>query len=81
MGNSNQGEVIIRDKKFPVIGAVCMDQITVKCDDSVCEGDEVILLGESENEKISAEEIAQKTETIADDIICSISPKIARIYK
>ena len=81
MGNSNRGTVIIRGKKFPVIGAVCMDQITVKCDRTVSEGDEVILMGESGNIKITAEDIAFSAETIADDIICSISSKIPRIYK
>lgn len=81
MGNSNKGMVIIKGKKFPVIGAVCMDQITVKCDKTVLEGDEVILIGESGNVKITAEDIAFSSETIADDIICSISSKIPRIYK
>ncbi len=77
MAASNRGYVLINGRRCNIRGMVCMDQITVECDDTVKNGDEVILIGEG----IRAEEVAAFSNTIADDIVCSVSNKIPRIYK
>ncbi len=78
---SNSGYVIINDKRAPLRGRVCMNMIIVDVTNipDVELEDEVILLGKSENEEISAEEIADKTNTINYEIVSRINPNIERI--
>jgi alanine racemase len=79
---SNKSKVIINGKKYPVIGTVSMDQIVVNIEnDSAFNGDEVILLGESEKEKISAADLAQLAGTIPYEILTNINTRVPRIYK
>ena len=79
---SNQGEVLIRGKRAPVVGNVSMDMVTVDvtqvADAEV--GDEVVLLGRQSNNEISAEELARKTGTIAYEVFCRISARVPRVY-
>lgn len=79
---SNIGRVLIKGKSYPIIGRVCMDQfmIDVTGGDVECE-DEVILIGKSGDEYISAEEIASLTGTINYEIICNIGNRVPRIIK
>lgn len=80
MGMSNCGYVVIKNYNCYIRGVVCMDQITVEIPEEieVIEGEEVILLGKSYG--ISAEKIAEISGTIPDDVICSISREIPRVY-
>lgn len=79
---SNNGEVIIKGVKYPVIGRVCMDttMIEIGKNSNVKIGDDVILIGESNNEKIFAEDIAEKCKTISYEVVCGINKDIKRIY-
>ncbi len=79
---SNKSKVIIRGKKYPVIGTVSMDQIVINIEsDCAFNGDEVILLGESEKEKISAADLAKLAGTIPYEILTNINTRVPRIYK
>jgi alanine racemase len=80
---SNQGEVLIRGKRAPVVGRVCMDFITVDVTDipQVSMGDEVVLMGKQGREQISAEEIAEKINSISYEVLCLIGKRVPRIYK
>ncbi len=80
--NSNRGFVLIRGKKAPVIGRVTMDQTMVDVTeiDGVEIGDDVILIGKSEDLSISADDLAQWQDTISYEIITSISKRVSRIY-
>lgn len=78
---SNQGCVLVRGIRCPVIGRVSMNMMTVDIT-SVPEcsvGDEVVLIGEQNNECISAEEIAGVCNTIPYEIFTSISPLLPRV--
>ncbi len=68
---SNQGEVLVRGKRVPIIGRICMDQcmIDVTKLPQVEVGDEVVLWGKQGDEVISVEEIAQKIGTINYEIV------------
>ena len=78
---SNKAEVLIKGKRAPVIGNVCMDQFMVDVTDIPVEiGDEVILIGEQNHEKISASELANIMGTINYEVICSISERVPRLY-
>lgn len=79
---SNRGYVVINGKKAPVIGRVCMDQITVDVSgiDGVKQGDEVILMGDGTDNALTADGMAQLTGTIGYEIVCDISNRVERIY-
>ncbi|MFY9139959.1 MAG: alanine racemase [Thermacetogeniaceae bacterium] len=79
---SNQGEVLIRGKRAPVVGRVCMDQLMVDVGHihDVQQGDEVVLLGRQEGEEITADELAEKLGTISYEILCMISERVPRVY-
>lgn len=78
---TNKGEVLIRGKRYPIVGAVCMDQLMVNLgDDYAAFGDEVVLIGRMGNETISAWEIAEKMGTIPYEITCMINARVPRIF-
>ncbi|MBA7582249.1 Alanine racemase 1 [subsurface metagenome] len=68
---SNQGEVLVKGRRFPVIGRVCMDQCMIDVTDlpQVKKGDEVVLWGRQGEEEITVEEIAEKIGTINYEIV------------
>jgi len=80
---SNHGEVLIRGKRAPVVGRVCMDFIMVDATDipRASVGDEVILIGQQGGEQITPEEIAEKIDSISYEVLCSIGKRVPRIYK
>ena len=68
---SNQGEVLVRGRRFPVIGRVCMDQCMIDVTNlpQVKIGDEVVLWGRQGQEEITVEEIAERIGTINYEIV------------
>ncbi len=80
---SNRGEVLIRGKRAPVVGKVCMDFIMVDVTGipNVSIGDEVVLMGSQGKEQVTAEEIADKIKSISYEIFCTVGKRIPRIYK
>ena len=78
---SNQGEVLIRGKRAPVVGKVCMDFIMVDVTDipNVSIGDEVILMGRQGREQITVEEIAKKIGSISYEVLCLVGKRVPRI--
>jgi alanine racemase len=76
------GEVLIGGKRRPIVGVVTMDQLMVDCgDDEVAIGDEVVLIGEQRSERVTATDWANKTDTIAYEIVCGIGPRVPRMYR
>ena len=67
---SNKGEVLVRGRRMPIIGRICMDQCMIDVTDLplVKIGDEVVLWGKQGNERITVEEIADKLNTINYEI-------------
>jgi alanine racemase len=79
---SNKAQVIIRGKRYPVVGRVCMDQLMVSIGwDSAYNGDEVILVGQSAEAAISFEEVAEWAGTIPYEILTNINTRVPRVYK
>jgi alanine racemase len=73
------GEVLISGRRLPIAGTVTMDQLMVDVGDlSVAVGDEVVLLGRQGEERIGAEEWAERMHTIAYTIVCGIGPRVPR---
>ena len=79
---TNRGDVLIRGQRVPVAGTVCMDWILVDVTDlpDVALGDNVTLLGTDGAEQITAQEWADKIETITYEVFCGISRRVPRVY-
>lgn len=79
---SNQGEVLIKGKRAPIRGKVCMGQTIVSIDHlkDAAIGEEVVLIGKQGEEEITAAEIAELTSTISYEIVCNLDRNLARIY-
>ena len=78
---SNRTQVIIRGKKYRQVGTICMDQLMVNIEtDSAYNGDEVTLLGESDGERITVEDMALWAGTIPYEILTNINTRVPRIY-
>lgn len=80
-GLSNEGEVLIGGRRYPIAGTVSMDNITVDVgpDSGVRVGDEVTLIGAQEGEAILAEQVAVPLGTINYEVTCGISPRVPRV--
>lgn len=73
----NEGrEVIINNKRYKIIGNICMDMTMIEIDNNVEINDEVILFGEN----IEIEEVAKYIDTISYEIFCSINDRVTRKY-
>lgn len=78
---SGRAQVLIRGKRYPVIGAISMDQIVVNLeDDSAFSDDEVVLIGEMNGESITCENLAEWAGTIPYEILTNINTRVPRIY-
>lgn len=78
---SNKGSVLIRGKRYPVSGTICMDQFMVDVEgDEARVGDEVVLIGKQGKEEIPLLEIADLCDTIPYEILCQFNERIPRIY-
>ncbi|MFC1709215.1 alanine racemase [Candidatus Omnitrophota bacterium] len=78
---SNRAQVLIKGRRCPVVGRVCMDHIMIDITRVNARlGDEVVLMGKQNNSKISAEEISELCFTISYEVVCWISKRVPRIY-
>jgi alanine racemase len=77
---SNNAEVILRGRRFPVVGTISMDNVTVDIgsDADVHQGDIATLIGAEDDERILAEELARRLDTINYEISCGISGRVPR---
>ncbi len=78
---SNGGSVLIRGKRYPIRGTICMDQFMVDVgDNEVYVGDEVVLIGRQGQEEISMEEVSKLCDSIPYEVLCLFNERIPRIY-
>ncbi len=79
---SNRGVVLIRGKKAPIVGNVCMDQFMVDLSaiPDAAEGDIVTLLGTDGGLSVTADDIAIEARTISWEILCGLGQRLERIY-
>ncbi len=79
---TNIGQVLVRGKRCPVVGTVCMDTTMIDVTDvpDVSVGDEAVLIGRQGDEEILPDEIAANGGTINYEIVCKISPRVTRIF-
>lgn len=79
---SGKAEALVKGKKVPVVGRICMDQcmIDVTGMEDVKVGDEVVLFGQQGDGFISIDEVAEKLGTINYEVVCMISRRVPRVY-
>lgn len=79
---SNIGYVLIRGKKAPIVGRVCMDQFMVDVTDieGVSFGDNVTLIGRDGNETITVEDLSELSGRFNYEFICDLGKRIPRVF-
>lgn len=79
---SNKGYVLIRGKRAPILGRVCMDQFMVCIDDisEAKEGDEVTLIGQDGDAHITVEELGEMSNRFNYEFVCNLGQRIPRVY-
>ena len=79
---SNRGEVLLRGRRAPIAGRVTMDQTMIDVTDipDAAAGDEVILMGEQGSDRITADDLATHTGTIAYEVLCAIGQRVPRMW-
>nr|WP_099458638.1 alanine racemase [Paenibacillus crassostreae] len=83
---SGQANVLIRGRRIPVVGTICMDQCMVSLQSFAEEakeiqvGEEVVLIGQQSDECITADELASKLGTLHYEVICMLSARVPRHY-
>lgn len=80
---SNRFYVLIRGKRAPILGRICMDQLMVDVTgiDDVQINDRVVLVGSDGEEKITMEQIAQEADSFNYEFVCGISRRVPRFYR
>lgn len=79
---SNKGYALVRGKKAPIIGRICMDQFMMDVSDipEIQQGDTVTLIGKDQNEQITVEELAELAGTFNYEFVCDLGKRIPRVY-
>jgi len=78
-----RADVLVRGKRAPVIGRVCMDMLMADVTDIADVGyeDEVVLMGRQGDECITPDELAERAETIPYEIMLGFLPRIPRVIE
>ena len=83
---SGKTEVLIRGRRVPVVGTICMDQCMVSLKsfaeeaEQIKVGEEVVLIGQQSGACITADELASKLDTIHYELVCMIAHRVPRTY-
>ena len=78
---THKAQVLIRGKKYPVVGRISMDQVVVNIEqDSAFNDDEVVLIGEMGEEAITCHDLAEWAGTIPYEILTNINTRVPRVY-
>lgn len=70
------GDVEINNKRYKIVGRICMDQMFIKIDDSISKEDTVVLMGGL----VSIDEVAERLDTINYEIICQVTYRVPKVY-
>jgi alanine racemase len=83
-GLSNNADVLVAGRRHPLVGTVSMDSVTAdlggQASSPELRGEQAILIGIQGSERITAEEVARRLDTINYEITCGLTPRVPRIY-
>jgi alanine racemase len=78
---AGRGSVLIRGRRAPIIGSVCMDMIMIDVTGlDASPGDEVVFIGSQDGDAIDAREMANTIGSIPWEIVCRVGSRIERVY-
>ncbi|MFO7716319.1 alanine racemase [Desulfosarcina sp.] len=78
---SGRIQVLIRGRRYPVVGTITMDQIMVNVDDDpIAVGDDVVIWGDAESGQIQVLDVAEAMGSIPYEITCGVSKRIQRVF-
>jgi len=78
---SKKGSVLIRGRRYPIAGTICMDQFMVDIGrGEAYVGDEVVLIGKQGSEEISLWALAESADSIPHEMLCAFSDRLPRLY-
>lgn len=78
---SNKGSVLIRGRRAPIVGRVCMDQFMVDVTEIEAEEfDRVTLLGQDGKDAVTADELGRLSGRFPYELVCDISKRVPRVY-
>ena len=79
---SNNADVLVGGRRHPLVGTVSMDNLTIDLGPltTVDPGSPAVLIGAQDGERILAEELAERLETINYEIVCAVSSRVPREY-
>ncbi len=82
-GLQHGGEVMVRGRRAPVVGAVCMDLTMVDLTETpgAAIGDEAILWGGAGEGIISVNDVARLAQTISYEMLCTVGRRVPRLYR
>jgi alanine racemase len=84
-GLSNNADALVCGARLPLVGTVSMDNVAIDLgpDPGALElcGAEATLIGRSSGERITAEDLALRLDTINYEITCGLSPRVERVYR
>jgi alanine racemase len=83
-GLSNNADVLIGGHRYPLVGAVSMDNVTIDLGADVSaerlRGEPATLIGVDGEQRITAEEVARRLDTINYEVTCGLTARVARVY-
>jgi alanine racemase len=78
---AGRGVVLIRGRRAPIVGSVCMDMLMADVTGmNISPGDEVVIIGSQGDDRIDAREMAASVGTIPWEVVCRVGSRIERIY-
>ena len=79
---ANRGAALVRGRRVPVVGSVCMDMLTIDVTGlDVSPGDEVVFIGQQDRDEITAREMAAAIGAIPWEVVCRLGSRIERQYE
>jgi alanine racemase len=81
-GLTNNADVLVAGRRRPLVGTVSMDNVTIDLgrDGAGALGETAVLIGADGNERITAEEVARRLDTINYEVTCGITARVPRDY-
>ena len=79
---ANRADVLVRGRRARVVGAVCMDMLMIDVTDvDVLPGDDVVIVGEQEGQRIEMREVAASIGALPWELLCRVGSRIERMYE
>jgi len=81
---SGNADVLVAAARRPIVGTVSMDNLTVDLDGApdarALQGSEAVLIGARGEQRITAEEVARRMDTINYEVTCGLTHRVMRFY-